>query len=439
MNANTAPLSLLSRADQAIPGACFGYTRVPDADAFVASHGRGSRLFTADGREFIDYTLGSGPLLLGHAHPRVTSAIAQQAALGTHFYAMNEPAIQLAELIIDSVPGAEAVKFCADGSQATFFAMRLARAATGRQTVMKFAGAYHGHHDYALPSFPGNPDDTGAVGTEYLGIPVGATERVVVAEYNSIESARNVALQHRADLAAIIVEPVQRSLPPMPGFLAGLRALADETNAQLIFDEVVTGFRLSRGGAQELYGVRADIVALGKAIGGGTAVGAVVGPRDLLSYLVPDQPGAQQRVFMSGTLNGNPLGAAAGLALLQELDEAGGRDLIADHVTELAGGISALCREKGIAAAILGPDTFFDVVFSPRAGAVTSLRSYLSTNRAAAYSFGEELLRRGIYVVPGGKFYASAVHDAADTAQFLEAASEALDAVKSRHPGITHE
>lgn len=424
--------TLIERADRVIPGACFGYTRIPDADAFVASHGRGSRLFSTDGAELVDYTLGSGPLLIGHAHPRVTEALAAQAAKGTHFYAMNEPAIELAELIVSSVPNVEAVKFCADGSQATFFAMRLARAATGRETVMKFAGAYHGHHDYALPSFPGTPGDRGAVGADYEGIPSGATEKIVVAGFNDLDSAREVARAHREDLAAIIVEPVQRSLPPAPGFLQGLRELADETGALLIFDEVVTGFRLSRGGAQELYGVRADLVALGKAVGGGTAIGAVAASRDLLDYLVPETPGAQQRAFMSGTLNGNPLGAAAGLALLRELDESQGREAIASHVSELTSGLRRLASEKGISIELVGPDVFFDVVFRP-SEPIVDLRSYLASDRAASVTFGAEMLRRGIYVVPGAKFYVSSVHTSADAQRFLEAADGALDVVASTH------
>ncbi len=428
----TASHTLIDRADRVIPGSCFGYTRIPDEDAFVASHGVGSRIFSTAGAELVDYTLGSGPLLLGHAHPRVTQAIASQAAKGTHFYAMNEPAIELAELVVESVPHAEAVKFCADGSQATFFAMRLARAATGRETVLKFAGAYHGHHDYALPSFPGNPTDRGAVGTAYEGIPRGATERIVVAGFNDLESAREVAREHRQDLAAIIVEPVQRSLPPAPGFLRGLRELADETGALLIFDEVVTGFRLSRGGAQELYGVRADLVALGKAVGGGTAVGAVAASRELIDYLVPDSPGANQRAFMSGTLNGNPLGAAAGLALLRELDETQGREAIAAHVHQLTSGLRRLAADKRIVLDIVGPHVFFDVVFAPRTP-IVNLESYLASDRAASVTFGAEMLHRGIYVVPGAKFYVSAVHTAADAQRFLDAADSALDVVAARH------
>ncbi|UOQ56449.1 aminotransferase class III-fold pyridoxal phosphate-dependent enzyme [Leucobacter allii] len=429
---NGADASPVDRADRVIPGACFGYTRIPDEDAFVASHGRGSRIFTTAETELVDYTLGSGPLLVGHAHPRVTRAIAEQAAKGTHFYAMNEPAISLAELIVESVPRVEAVKFCADGSQATFFAMRLARAATGRETVMKFAGAYHGHHDYALPSFPGVPEDRGAVGADSLGIPAGATEKIVVAGFNDLVSAQDMARAHRGDLAAIIVEPVQRSLPPAPGFLQGLRELADETGALLIFDEVVTGFRLSRGGAQERYGVHADLVALGKAVGGGTAVGAVAASRELIEYLVPGSPGASQRSFMSGTLNGNPLGAAAGLALLRELDEARGREAIAAHVAEVSAGLRDLAQSKSIALDLVGPDVFFDVVFAPREP-VVDLASYLSSDRAASTRFGAEMLHRGIYVVPGAKFYVSSAHTSADAERFLAAADAALDVVASVH------
>lgn len=422
---------LAERAERVIPGGCFGYTRLPDELAFIATHGVGSHLFSTEGHDFLDYTLGSGPLLLGHAHPSVTKAIAEQAARGTHFYAMNETSIELAEFIVRAVPSAEAIKFCADGSQATFFAMRLARAFTARETIMKFNGAYHGHHDYALPGFPGQPAQHGAVGVGYEGIPVGATENVVTADYNDLESARMVARSHRGDLAAIIVEPVQRALTPAPGFLQGLRDLADELGALLIFDEVVTGFRLSRGGAQELYGVRPDLTALGKAIGGGTAVGAFTGSRELIDLIVPQGSAGKQRVFMSGTLNGNPLGAAAGLALLKELDAVDAPRKIASHVSLLTNGLRELAAGKNIELSTVGPGQFFDVVFG--AGEVTNLASYVKTDREAAFRFGVELLRRGIYVVPGGKFYVSTEHTEADAEIYLRAASEALDVVVNNH------
>lgn len=422
----------IERADAVIPGACFGYTRLPDDLAFIASHGQGSHLFSTGGADYLDYTLGSGPLLLGHAHPRITEAICRQAERGTHFYAMNGVAVELAEKIVDSLPRGEAVKFCADGSQATFFAMRLARARTGRETILKFEGAYHGHHDYALVGFPGSPDRREG-GTIFDGIPVGATRKVVTATFNDLASAADVAHRHREDLAAIIVEPVQRALPPGLGFLQGLRDLADELGALLIFDEVVTGFRLARGGAQELYGVEADLTALGKATGGGTALGAVTGPRSIVDQLVPAAPGANQQVFMSGTLNGNPLGAAAGLAMLTELEDIGAPALIAEHVAILRDGLEAQAATRGIQLQTVGPDVFFDVCFGAR-GPVTDLTSYGTADREASLTFGTELLRQGIYVVPGGKFYVSAVHTADDADRFLSASDAALGQVAAKHP-----
>lgn len=420
----------IQRADRVIPGGCFGYTKLPDDLTFVASHGCGSRLWTDSGRELVDYTLGSGPLLLGHAHPAITEAVRAQAAKGTHFYAMNQPAIELAERIIDAVPSAQALKFCADGSQATFFAMRLARSVTGRTLILKFEGAYHGHHDYALPGFPGSNGQVGKVAPHYAGIPGAIGETVIVSPFNDLETTTALVRRYAGDLAAVIVEPVQRAIEPQPGFLAGLRQLCDEAGALLIFDEVVTGFRLSRGGAQELYGVTPDLTALGKAVGGGLPLGAVTGRRDHIEHVVPGDRPEDQRVFMSGTLNGNPLSAAAGSAMLKVLDEVDGPRRLAAHGRILAEGLRAVGARLGIDLRVFGPDVFIEVTFG--AAAVTDYATYRATNRAAAAAFGTELLRGGVYVVPGTKFYISTEHDDRDAEDFLKTAETALVSIRDQ-------
>lgn len=423
----------LARADRVIPGACFGYTQLPSDVGFVASHGAGSHLWATDGREFIDYTLGSGPLIVGHAHPEVVSALKAQFNRGTHFYAMNLEAVSLAETIVECVPSAHAVKLCSDGTQATFFAERIARAWTGRDAIIKFDGAYHGHHDYALPGFPGGMKEFGLTATTYKGIPKGATDTVYVAPFNNITATRALAEKYGSSIAAIIVEPVQRAIEPRPGFLAALRSLCDEIGCLLIFDEVVTGFRLDRAGAQGAYGVFPDLTALGKAIGGGLPLGAVAASRELIELTVPQGQAGDQAVFMSGTLNGNPLSAAAGRATLAVMDECDGPKRLKEYGSALASGLRELGCKLSIPIQVIGPNAFIEVVFGE--DPVVDSSSYVATDREAAVLFGVEMLRRGIYLVPGTKMYISTTHTDVDLAQTLESAEESLNAIARRVSG----
>ncbi len=405
-----------------IPGRCFGYTRLPVESEFVASRGEGSRLWSTDGRMYVDYVLGSGPLVVGHCHERVVAAVSEQLRLGTHFYVLNERAVELASKIVADIPSVDAVKFCADGSGATFFAIRLARAFTGRSTVLRFEGGYHGYHDYALPGFGETPGRYGRVGTRFEGVPKEAARTVVVAPFNDIEVTRELASGVAGDLAAIVVEPIQRTIMPDRRFLVGLRRLCDSTGALLIFDEVVTGFRVVGKSAQALFDVRADLTALGKAIGGGLPLAAVGGPRNILELTIPERQSGRQRVFMSGTLNGNPLSAAAGLATLTVMDETAGIETMNRFGAALKRGIIAAAERYDQAVQVIGPDSFFEVVFGDRR--ISSYKEYLATDRRKAMAFGEALLRRGIYVVPGAKWYVSVAHGDED----LEVTLKAVDA-----------
>src|SRR3954468_18517059 len=237
-----------------ISGGTLGTITYPPEVDFVATHGQGALLWASDGREFIDFVLGSGPMVLGHAHPRVVAAIQAQAARGTQFFVLNDQAIRLANRIAEFVPCAEAVKFLADGSEATFYALRLARAFTGRDLVLKFEGGFHGHQDYGLHGVtPKQRSNYPRALPDSAGIPAGVSKTVLVAPFTDLAAATEIARAHADRLAAIIVEPVQRALLPAEGFLAGLRALADRVGALLVFDEVVTGFRLALGGAQERF------------------------------------------------------------------------------------------------------------------------------------------------------------------------------------------
>lgn len=417
------------RTTHAIPGDCFGTFKLPDEVAFIASRGEGSRVITTDGRELIDFVLGSGPMVIGHAHPRVVAAVQEQAARGTTFYAMNDVAPRLAARIIDLVPCAEAVKFVGDGAEATFYSLRLARAFTGRELVLKFEGAYHGHHDYALHGLKA------ARGANYpvaqpdsAGIPVSVSETVLIAPYNDLDTTTQLVQPVAERLAAIIVEPVQRSLTPRPGFLAGLRALCDRTGALLVFDEVVTGFRLALGGAQEAFGVTPDLCSLGKVIGGGLPLAAVAGRRDVLELTVPDRADDGRSVYLSGTLNGNAIAAAAGLATLDVLVEEDGPRRLVEIGGKLAQGFAECARKLGVPLQMIGPPAFSEPVFGE--GDVWNYRSYAASNRVASRLFGIELLKRDLFVHPASKMYVSTVHDDDQIETACRASFEAMRVIR---------
>jgi glutamate-1-semialdehyde 2,1-aminomutase len=414
-----------------IPGNCFGTFKLPDEVAFVADRGEGSNLWTTDGRRLIDFVLGSGPMMIGHAHPRVVSAIQEQAVRGTTFYAMNDVAPRLAARIADMVPCAEAVKFVGDGAEATLYSLRLARAFTGRDLVLKFEGAYHGHHDYALHGLkPAHGTNYPVARPDSAGIPSEVSSTMLVAPYNDLDTTTQLVEPVADRLAAIIVEPVQRSLLPRPGFLAGLRSLCSRTGALLVFDEVVTGFRLALGGAQEAFGVQPDLCSLGKAIGGGLPLAAVAGRRDVLELTVPDRTEDGRSVYMSGTLNGNAIAAAAGLATLDVLAEENGPACLVEIGSALARGFEDCARKLSVPLQMIGPPAFADPVFGD--GEIHDYRSYAATNRAAAKEFGIELLKRDIFVHPASKLYISTAHSDDQVEVACNAAYEAMRAIRDR-------
>ena len=416
----------MERIEALAPGGTLGGFRLPPELTFVVARGEGASIWATDGRQFVDYVLGSGPLVLGHAHPRVVEALRRQAALGTTYYYLNEPALALAERITQIVPCAEAVKFCSSGTEATFYALRIARAATGRDTVLKFAGGYHGSHDYGLQTL----SESGTQVSESLGIPAGVMDSVLVAPFNDLEATTALVEAHRDRLAAIIVEPVQRAIPPLPGFLAGLRSLCDSVGALLLFDEVVTGFRLELGGAQSHYGVTPDLCALAKAMGGGLPLAAVAGRRELIELTVPRSERNERAVYMGNTLNGNPLSCAAGLAALEVLEELDGPARIAAAGSALAAGFTEAAARLDIPFTMLGPAAFADPVLGPPPRSIVNQADYAAANRDASVAFGVELLRRGIFVNPGFKMYVSTAHGPAEIEQTVEIAGEAMRAVR---------
>jgi glutamate-1-semialdehyde 2,1-aminomutase len=411
-----------------IAGDAFGAFALPDEVSFVVARAAEGRLESTAGRSYVDHVLGSGPMVLGHSRPEVNEALRRQIDRGTTSYLLNEPAIRLADKINQLVPCAESVKLVGDGASATFYALRLARAYTGRERILKFDGGYHGYHDYSVSTgdacLPASAADGRRAECLRAGIPRAVAETVLSAPFNDLDATREIVYRHRDDIAAIIVEPVQRAVLSAPGFLQGLRGLATETGSILIFDELVTGFRLALGGAQEAEKVTPDLCALGKILGGGLPLAAVAGPEEMLSLATPGAESASSHAFISGTFNGNPLAAVAGLATLTVLEETDALRQVHSAGQVIKHEFARLAEKHSIALQMIGPDPFPEPVFGREP--VTDYASYLRTDRAAARRFGIELIRRGVFVNPGAKMYLSSAHTDADLEQTVAAADEAL-------------
>ena len=296
--------------NEVIPGGYWRQYHRSDID-IVPVRGEGAKIYDARGREYIDYLLGSGPLILGHRHPVVTKALHEQIDRGTQFFFLTPEAMTLAQQIVEAVPCAESVRFGVSGAEAIASALRFARASTGREKILKFEGGFHGGHDFALmSSSPRTLSPWPVANADSAGIPDAIRELVLIAPFNDLATTEAIVAQHRDELAAVIVEPYQRFIAPQPGFLVGLRELTHRHGILLIFDEIVTGFRLAYGGAQEYYGVTPDLAVLGKAFGGGLPLSAVVGSHAVLDLCAPEHEKRSDYVQQIGTFNANPLSVA---------------------------------------------------------------------------------------------------------------------------------
>jgi len=414
------------RSRAVFPGGSLGEYNLPQELATVLVRGGGVTVWDVAGRPFTDFTMGWGSVLLGHAHPAVVEAVRRQAALGSNFAYVTEPALRLAEELVRVVPCAERVRFCASGTEATAYAVRLARAHTGRAKVLKFEGAYHGGNEVGTVSlFPTRLLDFPQGEPTSAGLTPGAVADILVAPYNDLETTARIVDAHRHDLAAVIVEPLHRCTPPRPGLLQGLRELTQEQGIWLIFDEVVTGFRLAYGGAQEYYGIRPDLAALGKALGGGYPIGAVVGRAELLDLVREDRIGEKPYVWFASSLGGNPVSAAAGLAALGELRRPGTYQRLFALGEVLRSGLRAVLEDEGVKAHVQGDGPLAAVVFTDRE--VVDYRTAFHSDRQLARAFLRGLYRRGIFLNPmSTKLYLSLAHTEADIARFLEAARATL-------------
>ena len=419
---------LLERARRRLPGGVLGTSRYADDVGFVVKHGKGSKIYDVSGREYIDYVLASGPLVLGHAHPAVVAAVRRQIEDGTTYFMVNEPIIELAEEICRAVPCAEQVRFTSTGSEATFFALRVARTARQRDKILKFEGGYHGAHDYSMmSSTPRSPKAFPAPVPDSSGIPRALEDEVLVAPFNDLPTVEGIVATHADELAAVIVEPFQRLIPPQPGFLQGLRELTRRHGVLLVFDEVVTGFRLAYGGAQQYYGVVPDIACVGKIVGGGFPLAAVCASEELMRPFDPGQDGKGDFISQSGTLNGNPIAAVAGLATLAELRRPGAYETLHGTGRRLMTGLAQLARKSGLPAQVVGEPVVFDLLFTDEP--VTDYRSLQKASGPLARAFTTELIKRGV-VKNTQKMYMSLVHTEADVAATLQACEDALKVLK---------
>ncbi len=404
------PTSSLDLADAVLPGGALGPYLFPDDQRHVFRSASGCRLRTTDGREYVDHVGGAGALILGHGHPAVVAAAQEQLGRAMHLFGvLNEPAIELADRLVNAIPCAERIAYATTGSEATAYAMRIARAATGRDLILKFEGGYHGNHDYALVStFPSARSDFPLGHADTGGQPAATRSTVLVAPFNDLAVVEQIFVDHGARIAGVIVECVQRIIPADERFLVGLRSICDRHGAVLIFDEVVTGFRLADGSAQGHYGVTPDLAAFGKIVGAGGPLSCVAGRADLLDHADPRRKGSPDHAYLNGTLHGNPVAAAATLAMLDHLADPGVYDRL-DATTE-----RFCCRAQetfdrhGVPAIAFHVGSLWQFLFVDRPP--RSYADLVAGDGAAMRRLDIELMRQGQFVLPGVRRFTSTAH-----------------------------
>ena len=413
------------RAQRVIPGGVNSPVRafgsVGGTPRFIA-RGRGARIWDVDDNEYLDFVGSWGPLILGHAHPAVLRAVRAALAQGTSFGAPTEAETLLAEAICRALPSVEKVRMVSSGTEATMSAIRLARGVTGRDRVLKFEGCYHGHSDGLLVGAGSGVATLGIPGSP--GVPEGMTQLTVQAPYNDLDAVADALTRWSDEIACVIVEPVAGNMgcvPPVEGFLAGLRELCDRHGSVLIFDEVMTGFRVAAGGAQRLYGVEPDLTCLGKVVGGGLPAAAYGGRRELMARVAPEGD-----VYQAGTLAGNPLAMAAGLETLRRLEEPGVYERLGALSSRLARGLDALAQERGVELCTSAVGGMFGFFFHP--GPVRNFAEARKASEARFVRFFGRMLDQGIYLAPSPfeAGFVSLAHRPADIDRTLEAARSAL-------------
>jgi glutamate-1-semialdehyde 2,1-aminomutase len=421
---------LLADASRYLAGGGTGLFVLPADLNLVVDHGRGSRVVDIAGREYIDYHLGSGPVLLGHGHAGVAAAVERRLHKGSTYFFLNEPEIELARRLVDAIPCAECVHYTGSGTEATYYALRIARAHTGRAKVLKFEGAWHGMHDWGLfGTVPAQPSPYPRALPDSVGVPAALADYVLVSPFNDTQAALELIERHAHELAAVIIEPLQRVLLPEPGFLQAMREATARHGIVLIFDEIVTGFRIAWGGAQQAYGVVPDLACYGKAISGGYPLAAIAGRADVMAVLDARNRPKAEVVWATNTLNGNPICAAAGVAALEALAVPGTYERLARIGARLREGIVAAGARHGFDVQAPGEDAVFGVRFTSR----RPLRTWtdaITADTTLGWTWAMELLERGLLVNPNEKFYVSTAHTDADVDLTLGVVDEAFAAIR---------
>jgi glutamate-1-semialdehyde 2,1-aminomutase len=421
---------LFERSQQLIPGGVNSPVRAFRAvggTPIFFREGRGSRVTDEDGREYIDYVGSWGPLILGHAHPDVVDAVAQAAREGLSFGAPTARELEMAELLTSSLPSMEQVRLVSSGTEAVMSALRLARGFTGRAVIVKFEGCYHGHSDFLLVKAGsgaltfGNPTSA--------GVPAELTSHTLVLDYNDPQQAEDAFARHGKDIAAVVLEPVAGNMNfvrPSDEFIHTLRRLCTQHGSVLLFDEVMTGFRVGPRGAQGIFGVTPDLTTLGKVIGGGMPVGAFGGRREIMQKLAPVGP-----VYQAGTLSGNPVAVAAGLATVRRVLQPGFFDRLSASTTRLVEGLAREAREAGVAFSGASLGGMFGVFF--RKALPSSFAQVMQSDREAFNRFFHAMLEGGVYLAPSAfeAGFVSAAHADTDITETLAAARRAFAAARN--------
>ena len=382
----------ITRAKEVLPAAGFGNFE----NDIIIKEGNGSKVWDEDGNEYIDYLIGSGPMLLGHGHPEVMEAILKQLPQGMTFFANNSKGIELAEEICNAVRCSEQVRYVSSGGEADMYAMRLARAFTGKDKILKFEGGYHGMSAEAQMSLsPSVSVNFPQAVPDSAGIPENIQKDVLIAPFNDLEFIASIVSEYHDQIAGIIVEPLQRIIPPLPGFLEGLRKICDSNNILLIFDEIVTGFRLAYGGAQEKYNVTPDICTLGKIIGGGFPLAAIAGSKEIMSHFDQSSVGKDKWLMQVGTLSGNPIAAAAGLKTMEVLKRDGMFAKLHQRGQEIMDCMSECFKRANIHHRIVGDPSLFDVLFINED--VNNYRNSIKADAKLNARFNQGLRKRKIF------------------------------------------